>query len=402
MARALLRSTSAMGALVVSFFACAPVEPKGSGKATVAGAGGAAGTTASAGSAGAFPGGQAGLGAGAGAGGGSGTVGSSGAGGSSDAGAAGSDGGSGGAASNERPSCGGEKTGCGSDGLADCCARQMVKGMSYLQGRGPEDDASGFEAEKPEHTTTVSAFSLDRYEATVGRFRRFLDAGAPLPVPGTSGHPGHPETAWQAGWNDELPTDREGWNKVLACHPHTTWTDDPGDRENVSMNCLGWYAAYAFCAWEGARLPTEAEWELAAAGGDQNRRYPWGNNGPFDEQASFHPVEGCNGDGLPFCSVADIRRPGSYPLGVGRYNHFDLAGNVAEWMLDAYDEGYYAGEGNACQDCVSSKGENRSLRGGSFQAEEFYLRSAARFSWPPSSPVVRAGVRCAESVPSLP
>lgn len=67
-----------------------------------------------------------------------------------------------------------------------------------------------------------------------------------------------------------------------------TWTDNPGAQENFPMACVEWPTAYAFCLWDGGRLPTEAEWEFAAAGGDQNRLYPWGGTEVAVDTAPGH------------------------------------------------------------------------------------------------------------------
>src|SRR5262245_36043191 len=72
-----------------------------------------------------------------------------------------------------------------------------------------------------------------------------------------------------------IPTSASARDALLLCDPmYGTWTSSEGPNENKPINCLNWYAAYAFCIWDGGFLPTEAEWELAASGGEE-RVFPW-------------------------------------------------------------------------------------------------------------------------------
>lgn len=92
---------------------------------------------------------------------------------------------------------------------------------------------------------------------------------------------------------------------------------------NTRFNEVTWYGARAFCAWRGSRLPTEAEWEVAARG-REGRVYPWGNHPPTSARAIFgrHSNE---------TEVVGSRPAGATPEGV-----HDLAGNVAEWTSTLY------------------------------------------------------------------
>jgi formylglycine-generating enzyme required for sulfatase activity len=124
---------------------------------------------------------------------------------------------------------------------------------------------------------------------------------------------------------------------------------------------VSWYDAYAFCIWDGAFLPSEAEWNYAASGGSQQRVYPWGSTAP-GPNANL-AVYGCYYNGTGMCTgVTNIAPVGSVAAGNGRYGQADLAGNVVEWTLDSYAS-YVA----PCDDCAYLDVKKfRALRSGAF------------------------------------
>ncbi len=228
---------------------------------------------------------------------------------------------------------------------------------------------NGYTSEVPEHTVTVSPFYLDAFEVSVGRFRKFVAAydGTP-PAVGAGAHPVIAGSGWQASW--PLPTSQAALLFELKDHAAPTWTDQPGANEEFAINLVDWYVAFAFCAWDGGRLPTEAEWEFVAAGGDQNRLYPWGQTAPSSTMANYMYDGAAN---TPFVKV------GAYPLGRSRWGHYNLAGNLWEWVLDWYDAGWYQSGGASCVDCANlTPGTVRSYRGGCYFWPGNRLRAAHR------------------------
>lgn len=276
---------------------------------------------------------------------------------------------------------------CGPDGKEDCCARVNVPGGAFPMGVGDGKDACPPEMscgahEGPEHEVEVSAFVMDKFEVTVGRFRSFVNRGDELDLePGQGRHPSISGSGWQTAFDAILPNAEE-LRSSLACDDQATWTDEPGMNEALPINCVNWAVAFAYCITVGGRLPTEAEWEFVAAGGEENRLYPWGNATPDESRSNFFPGE--------------LGRVGSLEAGEGRYENADLAGNVWEWALDWLDAGWYAGQGTDCVDCARvAGGTHRVLRGGAFSYEAVTLRAAARSGELPETRDASIGFRCA-------
>jgi formylglycine-generating enzyme required for sulfatase activity len=274
------------------------------------------------------------------------------------------------------------------DGDKDCCASSLVRGGDF--NRTP--DASW--------PATISDFRLDVYEVTVGRFRKFVEAGqgtrAHPPENGVAAHPKNASSGWNSADSEHLEADSTALARAIspvveAGLAHCTWTKDPGENETRPINCVTWYEAFAFCAWDGGRLPTLAEASYAAAGGAEQRALPWG--GGIDPARAAYECRG-DGSGAYDCSNADILRVGSKPAGNGKWSQADLAGNVAEWVLD------YAGDFPLpCVDCAGTlhPAAERVHRGGAFDQDADVLGSLESSRRVPSARYDGIGVRCARS-----
>jgi len=204
-----------------------------------------------------------------------------------------------------------------------------------------------------------------------------------------SGEPGTYETGWGAtDWNNT--TDIDPTNGALAHPPYSTWTNTAGSHENLLINYLNWYEAYAFCIWDGGFLPTETEWEYAAAGGSQQREYPWGSAGPGT--TNQYAIYYCDQDPGGCVGTTNIAPVGTATLGAARWGQLDMAGEVSEWNVDWY--AMYA----ACSDCAYlTTAVYRVVRGGSFLGAASYLLRAGRDSISPTLAGIGIGFRCART-----
>jgi formylglycine-generating enzyme required for sulfatase activity len=307
----------------------------------------------------------------------------------------------------ENPSCSGGGPGadqtCGPSSTTDCCASLAVPAGTYLR--------SGIDS----GVATVSAYHLDEFEVTVGRFRKFVNLGLGTqlnpPAAGAGANPHVSGSGWHAEWNRSLPSSTDSLETSFSCEYNPTWTDAIEDTDGLPMNCITWFEAFAFCAWDGGRLATEAEWNFAAAAGDEDRWFPWSqppSSEFIDPTYAVYDCTGHNGGPPMFfdggdgssdlsCSLADILPVGSRPKGNGKFGHADLSGNMNEWVLDWYLDPYPS----PCDDCAAldagatDGAPQRIYRSGGYYYDESVLPSWSRFADVPGDRDDSYGIRCA-------
>mgnify|MGYP005832735771 FL=1 len=191
--------------------------------------------------------------------------------------------------------------------------------------------AEGWPDELPVHTVCLSAFEMDRHEITNAEYAQCVAAGGCAPPRSFDSY------------------SRQGYygDPIYANYP-VIWME--------------WDQVLDYCAWAGKRLPTEAEWEYAARGGLEGKRYPWGDTiSSGDANYDMH--------------VGDTTEVESYaPNGYGLY---DMAGNVWEWVADWFDENYYA-VSPTDDPKGPANGQAHVRRGGSWDHSAFGLRTATR------------------------
>jgi formylglycine-generating enzyme required for sulfatase activity len=276
------------------------------------------------------------------------------------------------------PSCRGLPASCGPDHQQDCCASHVVPGGTFSRDNGSAGD---FRA-------TLSDFRLDDYEVTVGRFRNFVTGYADhKPAAGSGRNPSNDiDAGWEPRWNDSLPADEaELIESVQVCD--SSFTTYAADDATVPMNCITWFQAYAFCIWDGGRLPTDAETNYAAAGGAEQRLFPWSDPPDTDDIDANHAVYLPDAPGpQPVGSKS--------PLGDGRWGQADLSGNEWEWCQDWYNT--YP---TRCVNCADLMPDFtiRVIRGGDFYSDRESLYTTSRLYHAPGQADFGVGVRCARA-----
>ena len=233
------------------------------------------------------------------------------------------------------------------------------------------------ESERPAHRVVLDGFYLDRYELTNALFDRFVGATGFRTTAEREGH----------GWAWQADGARWEWSKVDGAQwRRPNGPGSPSADKNHPVTQVSWNDAVAYCKWAGKRLPTEAEWEMAARG-TEDRRYPWGEE---------WEVSKANGD----MSVGAPAAVGSYPGGASPYGCYEMAGNVSEWVADVFEANYYEHSPERNPQGPRPpflKFENmRGIRGGSWLNAPIYLRTTARFSLDPSVSLQVLGFRCAK------
>jgi formylglycine-generating enzyme required for sulfatase activity len=231
----------------------------------------------------------------------------------------------------------------------------------------------------PRRVVAVSSFLLDRHEYTVRRARRAVADGTSVVV----------------GYNEGA------LGGSASANAYCTATIGPGDREEYPLNCIDWAGARSLCQHDGADLPTEAQWEYAAAQAarDAKTEYPWGDADPTGCSGVAYgrlTNEECAAYGSgPVTVTADDTAGGDLTPGIGLV---DLGGNLEELALDSFAPYAAVCWGQPLQvdaACIASGTTAHPLRGGSWLGSTANLRATSRDVAAAGTQSTIAGFRCA-------
>jgi formylglycine-generating enzyme required for sulfatase activity len=295
--------------------------------------------------------------------------------------------------------------------------REAARGMVLVPAGpftmgGDDPDAFPADGEGPVREVTLSAYRIDPKAVTNAQFAAFVKAT------------GYVTDAERFGWSYVFYAfvRGEAVRRVLDAHvPEAPWwlavegaswraPEGPGSdvsrRANHPVVHVSWNDAVAYATWAGKRLPTEAEWEKAARGGLERKRFPWGDEFmPRGQhrcntwQGTF-PRHNTGADGYLGTAPVTAYRPNGYGL-------YNTSGNVWEWCADWFSADWHATASEATRrDPVGpDHGVGRVMRGGSYLCHESYCnryRVSARTMSTPDSTTGHVGFRCAIDEPEPP
>ncbi len=274
-----------------------------------------------------------------------------------------------------------------------------VPGGEFLMGT---DDPEGYkdDGEGPVRKVKVDPFYIDACTVTNSQFEEFVS------------DTGYKTEAEIYGWSFVFHSlvSYETRTKVTQFVQQTPWwlvvdganwrhPEGPDsileDRLDHPVVHVSWNDAIAYCNWAGKRLPTEAEWEFAARGGLEQKKYAWGDellpNGQYYAniwQGQF-PNENRRLDGYKGTAPARSFPPNNYGL-------YNVSGNVWEWCSDWFSPTYHVYDTKENPKGIPN-GTSKVIRGGSYLCHESYCnryRVAARSSSTPDSSTGHMGFRC--------
>lgn len=279
-------------------------------------------------------------------------------------------------------------------------AIRVKGGRSFV---GVADPVIGTDGEGPERPVKLRDYFLEAATVTVTRFAEFVAETGYVTEAERFGWSSVFHGGGQAPMGAPVGTGLTWWYRVDgACWRHP---EGPGssvdDRMDHPVTQVSASDACAFAAWAGGRLPTEAEWEHAARGGEQRRRFPWGDDEPTDDdvycniwQGSFPRLNTAR-DGYERTAPARSFTPSA----LGFYN---MAGNVWEWTSEPFRIRSVSAKARERNQVALANAE-RLLKGGSFLCHRSYCyryRIAARMGLSPDSSASNVGFRIAfDSLP---
>ena len=227
--------------------------------------------------------------------------------------------------------------------------------------------------EWPPHKVTIKAFFMSRAEVTVAQYGACVKAGKCR------------EPHWDDG--DCYVEIAGNWARGVA----------PVNLRNPRqpVACVTWQQARTFCRWAGGRLPTEAEWEYAARGGDA-RKFPWGDQQASCARAVMGHERKCAREDPCGCGKHRTWLVCSKPKGHSKHGLCDMAGNVWEWVEDCNHKTYRGApsDGSAwTKSCRDQRG--RLMRGGAWSNPAIYMRASGRHDDYADDCNYALGIRCA-------
>ncbi len=217
----------------------------------------------------------------------------------------------------------------------------LIPATEYMMGCDPEHN-NGYACpsdELPQHMVSLSAFAIDVYEVTNVQYAECVAAdGCSAPI-------------------------------ATASQARVDYYQNP-EYANFPMINVKWEQAQAYCTWAGKRLPTEAEWELAARGANPGA-YAWGDDDPDCSKANIY-----HDPSMSAC-VGDTVAVGSYPAGASEFGLMDMTGNVWEWVADSYIEDFYSVSPTE-NPLAEEANQLRTVRGGGWASNWLAVRVTSR------------------------
>lgn len=326
----------------------------------------------------------------------------------------------------------------------DCCCSnlpsrfnlpQSPAGMVWIPGGEfvmGSDSSEAKKDEKPPHRVKVEGFWMDATPVTNRQFQEFIDATGYVTTaekaptlqeimsqvpPGTPAPPPEALVAASLVFKPStgpvsLKNCRVWWDWV----PGANWKHPLGPKSSIEgkedhpVVQVSWFDAVAYAEWAGKRLPTEAEWEFAAYGGQKEIAYVWGNEEFNEEKPQANIWHG----EFPHKSTKENQYFGTTSVKTFRpnpYGLYDMAGNVWQWCADLYHHAYYTDEAKK-EISINPKGSSTSFdpeepyakkyvhRGGSFLCHKSYCkgyRITARMKTCPDTGLNHLGFRCVKN-----
>ena len=308
------------------------------------------------------------------------------------------------------------------DGMIWIPGGEFVMGSDRLEAKADE---------RPAHKVKVSGFWMDVTPVTNRQFKAFVDAtgykttAEKVPIleeimaqvpPGTPSPPAEllvPASLVFKPTSKVVPLNdiRYWWEWKPGAdwrHPEGPESSLMGKEEHPVVH-VSWFDAVAYATWAGKRLPTEAEWEFAAYGGQKDIVYVWGNEEFSEENPQANIWQG----DFPYKSTKPSQMYGTTPVTQfkpNNYGLYDMSGNVWQWCADLYHAHYYTKN----KDIISldPKGSEQSFdpdepyavkhvhRGGSFLCHKSYCkgyRITARMKTCPDTSLNHLGFRCVQT-----